>query len=137
MSTDTQKHYVKGPEAFMVTLLGKSRDAKKRFEDILRTITKLTTPSFVFMFDLAYRNDLLVEDEHLTHVRRYFWAYQMLGTMNESIRNLVDEFEYNFTYELWEGKDKTFWPIADLDSPRSVYYKKRCFEKPFLQEVFC
>ncbi|KAF2163096.1 hypothetical protein M409DRAFT_26543 [Zasmidium cellare ATCC 36951] len=122
---DTQKHYVNGPEAFLVTLLGEFRDAQRRFEDINRAITKLITPSSSFMFDGNYRDDLLFEDEKFTYVRRYFWAYQTLGIMNESIRTIVDEFEHNFTDELWEGKDKTLWPIADSDSPRSMYYKKR------------
>lgn len=122
---DTQKHYVNGPEAFLVTLLGEFRDAQRRFEDINRAITKLITPSSAFMFDANYRDDLLFEDEKFTYVRRYFWAYQTLGIMNESIRTIVDEFEHNFSDELWEGKDKTLWPIADSDSPRSMYYKKR------------
>ena len=94
-------------------------------QDINRAITKLITPSADFMFDSKYRDDLLFEDEHFTFVRRYFWAYQTLGIMNESIRSIVDEFEHNFTDELWEGADKTLWPLAEPGSPRSVYYKKK------------
>ncbi|CAK3776533.1 hypothetical protein AC579_8326 [Lecanosticta acicola] len=122
---DTSKHFVNGPEAFMVLLLGEFRDAQRRFEDINRAITRLITPSADFMFDAKYRDDLLFEDEHFTFVRRYFWAYQTLGIMNESIRSIIDEFEHNFTEELWEGTDKTLWPLVEPDSPRSVYYKKK------------
>ncbi|KAF7187701.1 hypothetical protein HII31_11040, partial [Pseudocercospora fuligena] len=122
---DTAKHYVNGPEAFLITLLGEFRDAQRRFEDINRAITKLITPPSSFMFDARIRDDLLFEDQHFTYVRRYFWAYQTLGIMNESIRAIVDAFEHDFPEELFDGKAKLLWPLDDENSARNAFYKKR------------
>jgi len=87
---DPSKNYVNGVEAFLVTLLGEFRDAQTRFEEIYRRITKLVTPPLDFMFDHAVRDKLLLKDSDFTNSRRYFWAYQTLGIVNESIRCMID-----------------------------------------------
>ena len=44
--------------------------------------------------------------------------------VNESIKAMVDAYEYTFTDEVWEGKHKTLWPLLEEDSPRNDYYRK-------------
>ncbi|KAF7189429.1 hypothetical protein HII31_09274 [Pseudocercospora fuligena] len=122
---DSTKHYVNGVEAFLVTLLGEFRDAQDRFESIYKEVTKLITPPLTFMFDRDVRDKLQFEDEHYTYSRRYFWAYQTLGIMNDSIRAIVDAFEDTFTEDVWEGKHRTLWPLLEENSQRSQYYKKK------------
>jgi hypothetical protein len=43
-SHDSTKHYVNGPEAFLMTLLTEYRDAQKRFMELHRRIVALATP---------------------------------------------------------------------------------------------
>jgi hypothetical protein len=52
-SHDSTKHYVNGPEAFLMTLLTEYRDAQKRFMEIRRKIVALATPPVSFSHDLA------------------------------------------------------------------------------------
>lgn len=122
---DSTKHYVNGPEAFMYTLLGEYRDAQRRFEDICKRIIKLTTPPLDFMFNAQIRDALLFEDGEFTYSRRYFWAFQTLGIMNDSIKAMVDAYRDTFTEEVWQGRHKTLWPLLDEHSPRNVYYKRQ------------
>lgn len=122
---DSSKHYTCGPEAFMTALLGEFRDAERRFEDIYKRISERVTPPLDFMFDSEIRDRLLFEDGAYTMVRRYFWAHQTLGIMNESIKAMVDAYEDTFTDDVWEGKHKTLWPMMDPDSQRSLHYKKK------------
>jgi hypothetical protein len=122
---DSTKHYVNGPEAFLATVLAEYRDAQKRFEQIYHRITKLITPPLDFLFDEDLRNKRLFEDQHFTWTRRYFWAHQTLGTMNDSIKALIDMFEDTFTQDVWEGKHKTLWPLLEEDLPRNQFWKKR------------
>ncbi|KAK5154304.1 hypothetical protein LTS14_006989 [Recurvomyces mirabilis] len=122
---DSTRHYVNGVEAFMVTVLGEFRDAQKRFELIYRAITKLITPPLDFMFDADIRDELLFEDGDLTYSRRYFWASTTLALVNESIRNMLEAYEDNFTDDVWEGTHKTLWPLLEYDSARNVYFRKR------------
>lgn len=122
---DSTKHYVNGVEAFMVSLLGEFRDCQKRFQEIYDRITKLITPPLDFMFNATIRDKLLFEDAHFTYSRRYFWAYQSLGIVNDSIKAIIDAYEDTFTPEVWEGKHGTLWPLLDQDSERNMYYKKK------------
>lgn len=124
-SHEPSRNYVNGVEAFMVALLGEFRDAAKRFEQIYEAITELITPPLNFMFDSSVRDNLLFEDSDFTLCRRYFWAYQTLGIVNDSLKAIVDAYEDTFTDEVWEGKHKTLWPLPDQDSPRNLYFKKR------------
>lgn len=132
---DSTKHYVNGPEAFLVTLLGEFRDAQKRFEHIYKEITRLITPPLEFMFDSAIRDSLLFEDKDFTYSRRYFWAYQTLGLMNDSIKCIIDAYEDTFTTEVWEGTHKTLWPLPEQGSARNVYFKKKMAVLKFKFEV--
>ncbi|KAK5736426.1 hypothetical protein LTR17_007422 [Elasticomyces elasticus] len=122
---DSTKHFVNGPEAFLTTVLGELRDAQKRFEEIYKSITSLIMPPLEFMFDSDIRDKLLFEDKHFTYSRRYFWAYQTLGLMNDSIRAMIDAVEDTFTEHVWQGTHKTLWPLLEQDSARNVYFKKR------------
>lgn len=122
---DSTKHYVNGVDAFLHTLLAEFRDARRRFVDITKSISRRVRPPLEFMFDSEIRDKLLFEDDEFTMARRYFWAHQTLGIMNESIKAMIDAYEENFTNEVWEGKHKTLWPLLDGNSARSVYYKKK------------
>ncbi|PBP20018.1 hypothetical protein BUE80_DR009146 [Diplocarpon rosae] len=153
---DSTKHYVNGPEAFLHTLLAEFKDAQKRFEDIYIKISKLVIPPVAtpfllslrirrfesgpwrfyqadFMFNGGLRDKLLFEDEEFTYSRRYFWAFQTLGLINDSIKAIIDAYEDTFTDDVWEGKHKSLWPMIDQDSHRNVYWRKRMF---FLRNDF-
>ncbi|TVY32020.1 hypothetical protein LSUB1_G008535 [Lachnellula subtilissima] len=136
-SHDSTKHYVNGPEAFLHTLLAEFKDAEKRFEEIYNRITKLITPPPDFMFNGQLRDRLLFEDEEFTYSRRYFWAFQTLGIMNNGIKAIIDAYEDTFTDEVWEGKHKTLWPMLEPDSGRNVYWKKKMagLRKGFQREI--
>ncbi|KAL2072100.1 hypothetical protein VTL71DRAFT_11443 [Oculimacula yallundae] len=136
-SHDSTNHYVNGPEAFLHTLLAEFRDAQKRFEDIYIKISKLVIPPADFMFNGDLRDKLLFEDAEFTYSRRYFWAYQTLGLMNDSIKAIMDAYEDTFTDDVWEGRHKSLWPMIDRDSHRNVYWRKRMagLKKEFDREI--
>src|SRR5271168_2582548 len=77
------------------------------------------------MFNGDIRDKLLFEDSDFTNSRRYFWAFQTLGTMNQSIKAMIDAYEDTFTKDVWEGRHRTLWPLADMNSGRNSYWKKR------------
>ncbi|RDL37757.1 Magnesium transport protein CorA, transmembrane region [Venustampulla echinocandica] len=124
-SHDSTKHYVNGPEAFLNTLLVEYKDAHKRIDEICQRISTLVTPPADFMFNGDLRDKLLFEDKDFTYSRRYFWAFQTLGTMNHSIKAMIDAYESTFTDTVWEGRHHTLWPLNDEDTPRNAYWKKR------------
>ena len=78
-----------------------------------------------FMFNGDMRDKLLFEDAEFTYSRRYFWAYQTLGLMNDSIKAIMDAYHQTFTDEVWEGRHRSLWPMIDQDSPRNLYWRKR------------
>lgn len=77
------------------------------------------------MFDGSLRDKLLFEDQDFTYSRRYFWAYQTLGIMMNSIKDIIDSYQDTFTDEFWEGKHRTLWPLFEQDSARNVYWRKK------------
>lgn len=89
------------------------------------------------MFNGELRDKLLFEDEDFTYSRRYFWAFQTLGLMNDCIKAIMDMYEDTFTDDVWEGKDKTFWPLSEPDSHRSTYFRRRMagLKREFEKEV--
>lgn len=90
-----------------------------------------------FMFSRALRDKLLFEDEEFTYSRRYFWAYQTLGTMKNAIKAIIDGYEDTFTEEVWNGKHRSLWPMFDETSPRNIYWRKRMhsLKKDFEKEI--
>ncbi|KAF2186731.1 hypothetical protein K469DRAFT_738499 [Zopfia rhizophila CBS 207.26] len=126
-TTDTFEsghRYMNGPEAFLHALLTEYKDAIVRYEEIYKKITKLITPPLDFIFNDGLRDERLFEDARFTWTRRYFWAHQTLGNVNDSIRVMVDAFEDTFTDDVWEGKSKTLWPLFE-ESPRNEFWKRR------------
>ncbi|KAI7223907.1 hypothetical protein KC333_g217 [Hortaea werneckii] len=95
---DATHHYVNGPEAFLVTLLGEYKDAQKRFEHMS------SSPCHAGISGVPY---------------------QTLGLMNESIISMIDAYERTFTDEVWAGRHRTLWPLLDQNSPRNRYYKEK------------
>lgn len=132
------KRYVNGPEAFLRTVLAEYKDAQKRFEEINKAISKLITPPHDFIFDKDQRDARLFEDKNFTYTRRYFWAHQTLGSMNDSIQAMIEAYEDNFPDELWEGKHRTLWPLAEQDETgRNDYFRKRlkALKMSFTREI--
>ncbi|KAF2792843.1 hypothetical protein K505DRAFT_325900 [Melanomma pulvis-pyrius CBS 109.77] len=116
--------YLNGAEAFLHALLTEYKDARKRYEEIYKRITHLITPPLGFIFDAELRDQRLFEDKEFTWIRRYFYAHQTLGNVNDSIKSMIDSFEDTFTEEVWEGKSKTLWPLNE-ESPRNDHWKRR------------
>jgi cell division septum initiation protein DivIVA len=116
--------YLNGPEAFLHALLTEYRDARKRYDEIYRQITELVTPPLGFLFDEEARRKRLFEDKHFTWTRRYFYAHQALGNVNDSIKAMIDAFEDTFTDDIWEGTCPTMWPLYE-ESARNEHWKRR------------
>ncbi|OAG02360.1 uncharacterized protein CC84DRAFT_1010104 [Paraphaeosphaeria sporulosa] len=121
---ESGNRFLNGPEAFLHALLTEYRDARKRYEEIYTRITELITPPLGFLFDAELRDQRLFEDRKFTWTRRYFYAHQTLGNVNDSIKSMIDAFEDTFTDEVWEGKSKTLWPLYE-ESPRNDHWKRR------------
>ena len=124
-SHDSTKHYVNGPEAFLVTLRAEFRDAQKRLLEVYKRISQLVTAPPDFMFREDVRDKLLFEDDHFTYSRRYFWAYQSLGIMNEDIQEMINAYRTTFTDSVWNGSDKIIWPGDEAASSRHAHWRKR------------
>jgi hypothetical protein len=89
------------------------------------------------MFNSSIRDKLLFEDSTFSNSRRYFWAFQTLGTMNQSIKAMIDAYEDTFTKDVWEGQHRTLWPLDDISSGRNAYWRKRMasLKKDFESEI--
>lgn len=126
-TADTFEHghrYLNGPEAFLHALLTEYRDARKRYTAIYERITRLVTPPNGFLFDGKLRDQRLFEDRDFSWTRRYFWAHQTLGNVNDTIKTMIDSFEDTFTDDVWEGKSDTIWPLFE-SSPRNDHWRHR------------
>jgi hypothetical protein len=121
---EAKHRFLNGAEAFLHALLTEYRDARRRYHEIYRRITDLVTPPLGFLFDEQLRNKRLFEDKDFTWTRRYFYAHQTLGSVNNSIKTMIDSFEETFTEEVWEGNSKTLWPLFE-ESPRNEHWKRR------------
>lgn len=77
------------------------------------------------MFDLKLRDQLLFEDADFTFSRRYFWAYNSLAMVNDSIRSMIDAYTDTFTPVFWLGKHPTLWPHPDPESIEGANYLAR------------
>lgn len=121
---DSGHRYLNGVEAFLHALLTEFKDTRKRCQEIYRRVSKLVTPPLNFLFDGSLRDQRLFEDRDFTWTRRYFWAHQTLGNVNDSIKSMIDSFEDNFRDEVWEGKSDTLWPLFE-ESPRNDHWKQR------------
>jgi CorA-like Mg2+ transporter protein len=122
---DSNRHYVNGPEAFLVTLLSEYRDAQKRFFEIARRVTQMTTPPPDFMFNGETRDNLLFEDGEFTYSRRYFWATQTLSVMNDNIQDMINAYKDTFTEDVWTGEHRYIWPGKKDQSSRFANWRKR------------
>ena len=123
-SHDSTKHYVNGPEAFLMTLRAELKDAQKRLMDVYNRISDLVTTPPEFMFKQSIRDKLLFEDDEFTYSRRYFWAYQSLAIMNEDIKEMIFAYKSTFTETVWDGTNRIIWP-GEETSARHVHWRKR------------
>ncbi|KAK7745892.1 hypothetical protein SLS53_002611 [Cytospora paraplurivora] len=114
--------YYNGPYTFMNRLVAEYRDATKRWLQLNDQLRKLITPPSSFMFDSKVRDKLLFEDADFTFSRRYFWAYNCLGVINDTMKSTISQYTDTFTPEFWEGKHPTIWPLQEPDSPEGRNY---------------
>ena len=122
---DGAKHFVNGPEAFLVTLLAEYRDAAKRLREVNRQIAFLVTPPKMFMFDKDVRDKLLFEDDSYTYSRRYFWANQTLAIASDHIEAMINTYRDTFTEDVWTGHHKLLWPGKEDVSARYSHWRRR------------
>lgn len=132
---DSNRHYVNGPEAFLVTLLAEYRDAQKRFFEITRRVIEMSTPPPDFLFNRQTRDNLLFEDDQFTYSRRYFWATQTLAVMNDNIQAMINAYKDTFTEDVWTGEHKFIWPGKKDQSSRYANWRKRMESMRKLFEV--
>ncbi|POS71483.1 hypothetical protein DHEL01_v210118 [Diaporthe helianthi] len=114
--------YYNGPYVFLNRLVAEYKDATKRYLQLNDRIEKLITPPHQFMFDVKLRDKLLFEDADFTFSRRYFWAYNSLGVINDGIKSMINAYTDTFTPEFWAGRDRTLWPHPDPDSAEGRNY---------------
>ncbi|KAL8933134.1 MAG: hypothetical protein Q9216_006511 [Gyalolechia sp. 2 TL-2023] len=122
---NSTRHYVNGPEAFLITLRAEFKDAAKRLTEVYNRISELVRMPPNFMFNRDARDRLLFEDDEFTFSRRYFWAHQSLGIMNEDIQEMVRTFRKVFTDQVWDGSSKIIWPGDESVSSRYANWRKR------------
>ena len=122
---DSTKHYVNGPEAFLMTLRAEFKDAQKRLMEVYNQISELVRPPAHFMFNQSVRDRLLFEDDDFTYIRRYFWAHQSLGIMNEDIHEMITAYRSTFREDVWNGSEKIIWPGDETQSSRFSHWRKR------------
>ena len=77
------------------------------------------------MFKQSVRDRLLFEDDEFTYSRRYFWAHQSLGIMNEDIHEMINAYRDTFKEKVWNGSDKIIWPGDENTSSRFANWRKR------------
>lgn len=77
------------------------------------------------MFKQSVRDRLLFEDDDFTYSRRYFWAHQTLGIMNEDIQEMITAYRHCFKERVWNGSDKIVWPGDETTSSRYANWRKR------------
>ncbi|KAM0324841.1 hypothetical protein ACHAQA_007807 [Verticillium albo-atrum] len=119
-----RRRFPNGPHAFLDALAAEYRDATRRNTALHERITKLITPPTEFMFDPSLRDKLLFEDKHFTYIRRYFWAYNTLGVINDGLRAMLAAYAEAFTDDFWAGRHSTLWPHPEPDSPDGLAYRE-------------
>ncbi|ROW02459.1 hypothetical protein VMCG_06145 [Cytospora schulzeri] len=77
---------------------------------------------YQFMFDPKLRDKLLFEDADFTFSRRYFWAYNSLGVVNDGMKSMISAYTDTFTPDFWAGTHQTLWPHPVPDSPEGRHY---------------
>ncbi|KAL8768565.1 MAG: hypothetical protein Q9209_005250 [Squamulea sp. 1 TL-2023] len=122
---NSTRHYVNGPEAFLITLRAEFKDAQKRLLEVFNRISDLVRMPSNFMFNEAARDRLLFEDEDFTFSRRYFWAHQSLVIMNEDIQEMLLSYRKVFTESVWNGSSRIVWPGDESVSSRYANWRKR------------
>ncbi|KAK3346739.1 hypothetical protein B0T25DRAFT_592806 [Lasiosphaeria hispida] len=124
-SEESKRPFYNGPYAFLDSLGVEYRDAIKRYLKLNEMITKLITPPNHFMFDARLRDKLLFEDKDFTYSRRYFWAYNTLGVINDGIKSMRAAYIDTFTKDFWAGKHATLWPHPEPDTLEGGAYAGR------------
>lgn len=77
------------------------------------------------MFDVRLRDRLLFEDSNFTYSRRYFWAYNTLGVINEGIKSMRSAYTNTFTKDFWAGRHPFLWPHPNPDAAEGRDYAAR------------
>ncbi|KAJ4387895.1 hypothetical protein N0V93_008498 [Gnomoniopsis smithogilvyi] len=114
-----------GPYALLHCLNTEYQNAARRFQTLNESIAKLVLPSTDFIFDVKLRDKLLFEDADYTFSRRYFWAFNCLAMINDSIRSMINAYTGTFSDKFWLGKDQNLWPHPDPQSPEGRNYLRQ------------
>lgn len=117
--------FCNGPHAFLVRLSMEYQDAVRRYTRLNERISKLITPPSQFVFDSKLRERFLFEDKYFTYSRRYFWAYNTLAVLNESIQAMRNTYLETFTDDFWVARHVTVWPHPDPESLEGKAYIAR------------
>ena len=118
-----RKRYMNGPEAFLVTIRIEFKDAQKRFMEIQRRISNLVSASSDFMFRRSVRDRLFFDDANFSYLRKFFWAFQALSTMNDIIYEMRTTYQQTFDDDFWEGTNYIHWSVGP--STRQLVWRKR------------
>lgn len=78
-----------------------------------------------FIFDLELRDKLLFEDADYTFSRRYFWAFNCLAMINDSIKSMITAYKITFSDNFWLGKDPHLWPHPDPEGLEGRNYLRQ------------
>ena len=122
---DGTTRFINGPYAFLFRLADEYRDAVKRNNMLHARITNPVIPPTAWLFDQHLRDKLLFEDNNLTYTRRYFWAFNALRSINQSIDSLVTTYRETFTDPIWNGLHPEIWPHPAPDSPQAKHYRSQ------------
>jgi len=76
------------------------------------------------MFDVRLRDKLLFEDKDFTYSRRYFWAYNTLGVINDGVKAMMAAYTGTFTSDFWAGRHPTLWPLRGEGAGTAGYLGK-------------
>ena len=117
------KRYMNGPEAFLDTLRIEFKDAQTRFMEIQRRISDLVSTPSDFMFRRSVRDRLFFDDANFSYLRKFFWAFQALSTMNDIIYEMRTSYQQAFDDDIWEGNNHIIWSVGF--SPRHPDWLKR------------
>lgn len=69
------------------------------------------------MFNVKLRDMLLFDSEEFTYGKRYFWAYNSLDIINDSIKSMISAYHDTFDEDFWAARHSTLWPHMNPGSP--------------------
>ncbi|KAI1330686.1 hypothetical protein F5Y16DRAFT_362409 [Xylariaceae sp. FL0255] len=133
---ETDSRFMNGPEAFLAAVLSEYQDAATRYRDIQQRISALIFPP-TLVLDSELRDKVLFENSKYTRSRKYFWALQVLKTIDKGIEDMMASYAQGLTDAVWKGEHKYIWPgEAEIDHVyHSWRHKMAAIRKQFDSEI--